>query len=77
MSMTRAGTVLVTGGSGYIARYCIAQLLATGWKVRASLRDLDKAPEVRPVLAPFAADGASLEFAAADLSADDGWNEAA
>jgi len=76
MSTTPAGTVLVTGGSGYIARYCTAQLLAAGRKARATLRDLDKAPEVRSVLAPFAADGASLEFAAADLGADNGWDEA-
>jgi hypothetical protein len=29
---TTRGLVLVTGGSGYIAGYCIAQLLSDGWR---------------------------------------------
>jgi nucleoside-diphosphate-sugar epimerase len=29
---TTPGLVLVTGGSGYIAGYCIAQLLSDGWR---------------------------------------------
>jgi nucleoside-diphosphate-sugar epimerase len=35
-STTARGLVLVTGGSGYIAGYCIAQLLSEGWRVRGA-----------------------------------------
>jgi dihydroflavonol-4-reductase len=32
--------VLVTGGSGFIAAHCIAQLLGTGYRVRTTVRSL-------------------------------------
>lgn len=35
--------VLVTGGSGYIAGYCIAEPLSQGWRVRTTIRNLAKA----------------------------------
>jgi AraC-like DNA-binding protein len=35
-------TVLVTGGSGFIASYYIIELLRKGYKVRASLRSLNR-----------------------------------
>ena len=38
-------TVLVSGGSGYIAGYLIRQLVAEGWTVHATVRSL--AREVR------------------------------
>ncbi len=37
---TPRGLALVTGGSGYIAGYCIAQLLSDGWGVRTTVRNL-------------------------------------
>ena len=37
-------TVLVTGASGYIAQHIILQLLAKGYRVRGTIRSLDKAP---------------------------------
>ena len=40
-------TVLVTGGAGFIARWCIVELLQQGHQVRTTLRDLAKAPQVR------------------------------
>ena len=30
--------VLVTGGSGYVAEYCIAEFLNDGWRVRTTVR---------------------------------------
>ncbi|WP_261387905.1 hypothetical protein [Chitinophaga pinensis] len=42
--------VLVTGGSGFIASYCMIALLRAGFKVRASLRALSKADEVKGML---------------------------
>ncbi|WP_445679420.1 SDR family oxidoreductase [Radicibacter daui] len=67
-------TVLVTGGSGFLAGHIILQLLAEGHSVRASLRSLAREGEVRATLvaAGVAAD-APLGFFAADLMQDDGW----
>lgn len=70
------GLVLVTGGSGYIAGFCIAQLLAEGWSVRATVRSLAREGEVRKQLSEIAPDLSRLTFAAADLNSDAGWAEA-
>jgi dihydroflavonol-4-reductase len=68
-----AGTVLVSGGSGYIAGYIIRQLAAEGWTVRTTIRNLAKEQAVRDLLA---VDNERLSFFAADLMSDDGWDEA-
>jgi dihydroflavonol-4-reductase len=71
-------TVLVTGGSGFVAGHCILQLLAAGHAVRTTLRNPRREPEVRATLRAAGATAAEqLSFAAADLNADAGWNEAA
>ena len=71
-------TVLVTGGSGFIAMHCILKLLAAGHPVRASVRSLAREPEVRATLKAAGADpGDRLSFVVADLTADAGWAEAA
>jgi dihydroflavonol-4-reductase len=67
------GTVLVSGGSGYIAGYLIRQLIAEGWTVRTTIRNLTREAEVRRVLA---VDNDKLSFFAADLENDAGWAEA-
>lgn len=72
-----ATTVLVTGGSGFLASHCIAQLLAAGYRVRTSVRDLRREPEVRAMIAKAAVEaGDRLSFAVADLERDAGWAEA-
>ncbi|WP_298674398.1 NAD-dependent epimerase/dehydratase family protein [uncultured Sphingomonas sp.] len=68
-----AGTVLVTGGSGYIAGFLIQRLTERGWNVNATIRNLAKEPEVRAALG-VPAD--RLRFFAADLEHDAGWAEA-
>ena len=75
--MAGRGLVLVTGGSGYIAGFCIAQLLNEGWDVRTTVRSLAREAEVRTSLARVTNDGEHLGFVAADLGADAGWREAA
>jgi dihydroflavonol-4-reductase len=77
--MTGEDTVLVTGGSGYIAGWCIARLLNDGFRVRTTVRDLAREAEVRRTLATLAPAASSdrLNFFAADLDRDEGWNEAA
>lgn len=68
------GPVLVSGASGYIAGFAIKQLLAEGWQVRGTIRNLARADEVRGWLGVTANE---LPLFAADLMSDAGWAEAA
>ena len=68
-----ADTVLVSGGSGYIAGFLIRQLVTEGWRVHTTVRSLAKEAAVRELLA---VDNSRLRFFAADLNADAGWAEA-
>jgi dihydroflavonol-4-reductase len=68
--------VLVTGGTGYIAGWCIAELLRRGYPVRTTVRDAGRQQAVSDAVADMAGLGARLEFARADLTADDGWDAA-
>jgi dihydroflavonol-4-reductase len=70
------GFVVVTGGSGYIAAYCIAELLGAGWRVRATVRDLARTGEVRASVGKIAPNADRIEFACADLNSDAGWANA-
>jgi len=65
-----AETVLVSGGSGYIAGFLIRQLVAEGWTVHTTIRDLAREQAVRKLLA---VDNARLKFFAANLTDDAGW----
>ena len=70
--------VLVTGGSGFIAQHCMLKLFEAGYRVRTSVRSLQREAEVRATLKAAGADvGDRLAFFAADLTADAGWAEAA
>ncbi len=73
---TTRGLVVVTGGSGYIAGYCIAQLLSDGWRVRTTVRNLARAEDVRGTIGKIAANAGAIEFMAADLNSDAGWANA-
>lgn len=68
-----ANTVMVSGGSGYIAGFLIRQLVTEGWMVHATVRSLAKEAAVRELLA---VDNSRVKFFAADLNADAGWAEA-
>jgi dihydroflavonol-4-reductase len=69
--------VLVTGGTGFLGKRTVAELLERGYDVRTTVRDLSREETVRADLAKAGLDpGARLEFAAADLMSDDGWPEA-
>ncbi len=74
---TPRGLVAVTGGSGYVAGYCIARLLSEGWRVRTTVRNLGRAEEVRATIGKIAANAGAIDFVAADLNSDGGWANAA
>lgn len=73
---TPTPTVLVTGGTGYLATRLIADLLASGTAVRTTVRSLDRADEVRDAVRRAGADDDALSFVAASLTEDDGWADA-
>jgi dihydroflavonol-4-reductase len=65
--------ILVTGGSGFVGSYCIAQLLVAGHQVRTTVRSLNREPDVRGMLKVAGVDaGDRLSFFAADLEKDRG-----
>jgi nucleoside-diphosphate-sugar epimerase len=67
-------TVLVTGGSGFIASHTILQLLAAGHQVRTTVRSAKREADVRAMLAHGGATpGDRLTVTVADLERDDGW----
>ncbi len=74
--MADKGTVLVTGGSGYIGGWCVIALLQQGYRVRTTVRNLAREGEVRAALGKAAELGDALSFHAADLTADAGWDDA-
>lgn len=69
-------TVLVTGGTGYVAGWCIAELLERGYQVRTTVRSARKEQAVRDAVATVVDPGDRLSFAIADLTEDDGWDAA-
>ncbi len=68
--------VLVTGGTGYLAAWCIVALLRRGYRARTTVRGEGKADKVRAAVERAGAAIDELEFAVADLLADDGWPDA-
>jgi len=74
--MEGKGTVLVTGGSGFLGGWCIASLLEAGYSVRTTVRDLARESEVREAVAGAIDPGGRLEVVTADLVKDDRWAEA-
>ncbi|RZL81137.1 MAG: NAD-dependent epimerase/dehydratase family protein [Rhodococcus sp. (in: high G+C Gram-positive bacteria)] len=69
--------VLVTGGSGYVAGWCIVELLRRGYDVRTTVRNSDKENEVQAAVSGAVDfDPGRLTFAVADLTSDAGWDDA-
>ncbi len=72
------GTVLVTGGTGFLGGWCVASLLQRGYDVRTTVRNVSREQAVRAAVAAAGVDdaGSRLTVMGADLTADDGWAEA-
>ncbi len=69
-------TVLVTGASGFVAQHCIVQLLQGGYRVRGTLRSAKREDEVRAAIRNGGAEDGGLSLVEADLTKDEGWDEA-
>ena len=69
-------TVLVTGGSGFLAGWTIAALLQAGYRVRTTVRSLSREGEIRKALSGVTGGGERLGFFEADLLKDAGWDAA-
>ena len=74
--MAGEGTVLVTGGSGYIGGWCVIAALQQGHRVKTTVRNLAREAEVRAMIGKVIDPGDRLTFHAVDLTADAGWDEA-
>ncbi|MFJ4783757.1 NAD-dependent epimerase/dehydratase family protein [Streptomyces sp. NPDC088794] len=68
--------VLVTGGTGYVAGRCVAELLKNRYQVRTTVRTAAKHQVVRDAVATETDPGDRLTFASADLTHDEGWDAA-
>jgi nucleoside-diphosphate-sugar epimerase len=77
MKKSSKQTVLVTGASGFIAMHCILKLIEQGYHVRGTLRSPTRAPGLRQAFSKYTTNDERLEFCKADLTSDEGWDEAA
>ena len=68
--------VFVSGGSGFISLHLISKLIQEGYKVRTSLRSLDRKQEVIDAVEKEVSTEGMLEFCELDLLKDEGWDEA-
>lgn len=69
-------TVLVTGGTGFVAGWCVVKLLEQGYNVRTTVRNPRKEALVRGSIARMVNANERLSVYSADLTSDDGWKEA-
>ena len=69
-------TVLLTGASGFIGLHCTKLLLQSGFKVRGTIRTLEKKKIVQNLMAVDNGDASNLELIQLDLTSDSGWDSA-
>jgi nucleoside-diphosphate-sugar epimerase len=79
ISVMSSDLVLVTGASGYVAGHCMLRLLHDGYRVRGTLRSLQRADEVRQWLTKARGGidpGDTLSFVEVELTNSNGWDAA-
>ncbi len=78
--MSRKNTIFVTGGSGFIAKHIIRQLLDEGFAVRASVRSDTRADQLRMAMNAHVKETVDIDkmlnFVQLDLNSDAGWDDA-
>jgi nucleoside-diphosphate-sugar epimerase len=74
---TKDKLVLVTGGTGFVAVHCIAQLLEKGYQVRTTVRSTKRTNEVTDMLRVAGIHSfENLSFVETDLLSDTNWDVA-
>ena len=68
--------VLVTGATGYIGLHCIHQLLNQGFAVNGTVRSPDRKNEIYDALQKHNTPTENLDIFTANLTEDEGWDEA-
>lgn len=68
--------VFVSGGSGFIAMYCIKILLSKGYNVVTSVREKSQIDLVKKSFSKHNISCDNLDFTILDLLKDDGWDDA-
>ena len=68
--------ILVTGGTSYIGKHVIAQLIEKDYLVRTTVRDKSKVEEIKIDIEKHLNKQISLDVHIADLLNDDGWKDA-
>lgn len=71
-----ADIVVLTGITGFLGGHLAKELLASGYHVRGSLRNPDRADAVRAALWEAGADVSRLEVVTLNLNSDAGWDAA-
>lgn len=71
-----ADKILVTGASGFIATHCILDLLAHGYEVRGSIRDMSRAEALQNLLTAHEPAAKDMEFVEAHLDESECWRAA-
>ena len=67
---------MVTGGTGYVAGWCIVELLRQGYSVRTTVRDQSKEVSLRAAIGTQIESGGRLTVVFADLTSEHGWDAA-
>ena len=68
--------ILVTGGTSYIGKHVIAQLIEKDYSVRTTVRDKSKVEEIKSDIEKYLNKQISLDVYIADLLNDVGWKDA-
>ena len=68
--------ILVTGGTSYIGKHVIAQLIEKDYSVRTTVRDKSKVEEIKSDIEKYLNKQISLDVHIADLLNDVGWKDA-
>ena len=68
-------TVLVTGGTGFLAGWCIVQLLQRGYRVRTTVRNASREHEVHAAVDSEVDSHHNLTVHQADLLSDAHWDQ--
>lgn len=75
LALEKGSLVLVTGANGYIASHIVDQTLASGYRVRGTVRDMSKADWMVELFSQRYGKGSFEPVVVKDMSADGAFHE--